>query len=209
MSTVKKADVLLQLVKFGIYGLFVVPMLNWHSLMFSFETTKGLLIIVIAEIVFVLYLWLISVAPQYRPSFGLIEKTLFFFIAIFSLASFFGIDPLFSFWGDVDRMTGGFIWLHLIAIFVVLVGVFRSEREWLHLFSFSIGIALFIVFLHFLTKLGFDLIPDHRAGSTFGNSSYFAVYLLFHVFFSFFVALHAKTKQMKIYGLLSFLFLFI
>lgn len=52
------------------------------------------------------------------------------FVFIFLLAGFFGIDPAASFWSSFERGEGGFQLIHLWLFFILLLVLFREEKDW-------------------------------------------------------------------------------
>ncbi len=67
------------------------------------------------------------------------------FIAAFLLATFFGIDPAFSFWSNFERGEGGLQILNLYVFFVLLFALFRNESDWRKLFWVFLLSALLMV----------------------------------------------------------------
>lgn len=68
------------------------------------------------------------------------------FTVIFLLAGFFGVDPAMSFWSNFERGEGGLQILHLFVFFVLLVTLFREEKDWRKFFVWSLVGGLFMVF---------------------------------------------------------------
>ncbi len=184
------------------FSTLLTPLLYWSKLMFLQNSTKTYFIYIMSEITLVLFLWLIARAPEWRPRITLTTKLFFLYILILVLASLLGVDPSYSFWGSLDRMGGILTWLHLTAVFVVLTSLMRTQEDWVKFFSFSTAVAVMIAFIHLFSLGGTALIPEARGGATLGNSSFLAVYLLFHTFFSLFLASQQKKKE-RLYTWLS------
>ncbi len=69
------------------------------------------------------------------------------FVAAFLLATFFGIDPTFSFWSNFERGEGGLQMFNLYVFFVLLFALFRNEYDWKKLFwVFVLSAALMIFY---------------------------------------------------------------
>ena len=68
------------------------------------------------------------------------------FVLIFLLACFFGVDPKFSFWSNFERGEGGLQILHLGVFFLLLVILFREEKDWRKLFWVSVLAASLVIF---------------------------------------------------------------
>lgn len=155
----------------------------------------------VGEIILVCFLWLVSRSPKFLPRLTLTDRVVFLFIAILLITSLFGIDPLHSFWGSLDRLTGGIMWLHLAAIFLVTRGLVRTQQDWHSLFTFSTTVALVIAIIHLLSLGGAQVIPEARGGSTFGNSSFLGGYLVLSAFLALFVATTSQGKQKRLFVL--------
>ena len=72
----------------------------------------------------------------------------------------------------------------------------------------------FSKFGEFLNKLSFSYNPNtqsfhmsDRGGSTLGNTSFFGTYVLFNLFFAIWLFLKSKKLPLKIYSLISFIFI--
>ncbi|MDP3015315.1 MAG: GxxExxY protein [bacterium] len=70
----------------------------------------------------------------------------FAFVMIFLLACFFGVDPAMSFWSNFERGEGGLQILYLGIFFLLLVILFREEKDWKKLFWISILAAVLVIF---------------------------------------------------------------
>lgn len=185
------------------YALTFTPLVFWRPLMFFFEQTKGFYVILIAEVLLLLFGWLCYARPSLRLRLGGIGVALVAYIAILFLASVLGVDFSVSFWGETDRVTALFYWIHLAIVFVVLVNVLRTKDDWIGFLRFSVVVALVVAFIQLMFVMGISEIADSRNGATFGNSTYLAVYLLFHVFFSLFIAVSSRARLLKRFGYVS------
>jgi O-antigen ligase len=67
------------------------------------------------------------------------------YVAIFLIAGFSGLRPAFSFWSNFERGEGGLQMLTLYTYFVLLVTLFRGEREWRRLFWCSVAAAVLVI----------------------------------------------------------------
>jgi O-antigen ligase len=195
---------LLTLTRFGIYLLLLTPLVFWEPLYFFYDSTKSYFILAVSQVTLLLFVWLIHKQPEWRPQLTGIGKALLAFVVILLFTSLIGIDPSFSFWGGVDRITGGMMWLHLLAIFFVASSVFRSKRDWQRLFLVSTMIGLMLAAFHLLSLAGVELLFEARGGSTIGNSSYFGTYLLFQIGFALYLSLEGAACKMRVYGQVAF-----
>ena len=205
----KKISQLLLLIRFGVYLLLLTPLVFWKPLDFFFDSTKGFFIIGIIELIFVAYLWLIYLRPEFRPRTGRVGVVFFLYVFILILASVFGVDPFVSFWSNTDRVGGVLLWLHLAALFLIVTSVLRTTHDWQHVFFLSslVGITVSVIFL--LTRLSSTFFDYSRNGSTFGNSTFLGIYLLFCLMFSSILAFTGETKRLRQFGRACILFFLI
>jgi O-antigen ligase len=197
----------LRLARFGVYLLLAVPLFSSAKLFFPYSSTKGYLIMVLVEITVVLVLWLLVQRPQRWISWDPITIAITVFVAILQLASIFGIDPTFSFWASIDRITGGLMWLHILALYFIVRILFQTKEDWVRLCSVAVAVGLISAIVHISQLVGIELPIGSRGGSTLGNSSFFAAYLLFQIAFAAWIWLEAKNKRMRRYGAFSTLIL--
>ncbi len=110
-----------------------------------------------------------------------------FFVAIFTLAGFTGINPSGSFWSNFERGEGSFLMLHFYVFFVLLLALFGKEDNWKNLFRVSV-VAGVLVMLYGLAGArgwpGFVGVSfcDRFAGSL-GNPAYIGTYTIFVLFY--------------------------
>ena len=125
------------------------------------------------------------------------------FVVIFLLAGFFGFDPHFSFWSNFERGEGGIQVLHLYLFFLLLLTLFREERDWHRIFFWSIIATSLMVIYGFLASSGVQgfIGPpfgevNYRFQGSIGNSAYVAAYLLFAAFYCLYLLLTAYRKKL-------------
>lgn len=169
-------------------GLLLIPFIAFvvaSSMYFPFITGKNFAFRILIEILAFFWVWLMFVAPRWRPRFSLLLGIYSVFIAVLILATIFGLSPYKSFWSSYERMEGLFAHLHFFLYFLILGSVFASEREWRWFFNTSIAVSA-ITSLYALLQLA-GLFAIHQGGvrvdATLGNATYLGVYLLFHIFF--------------------------
>ncbi|MBI2035479.1 MAG: O-antigen ligase family protein [Candidatus Liptonbacteria bacterium] len=127
---------------------------------------------------------------RYQVS-GLFQNPLFiavsFFVAIFTLAGFTGINPSGSFWSNFERGEGSFLMLHFYLFFVLLLLFLKSEKDWKNLFRVSVFAGILVMFYGMAGAFkleGFVSVPfcDRFAGSL-GNPAYIGTYTIFVLFY--------------------------
>ena len=67
------------------------------------------------------------------------------FVVVFLLACLFGVDPKWSFWSNFERGEGGLQILYLGIFFLLLVILFREEKDWQIIFWISILAATLVI----------------------------------------------------------------
>ncbi|PJA45436.1 hypothetical protein CO174_03235, partial [Candidatus Uhrbacteria bacterium CG_4_9_14_3_um_filter_50_9] len=186
-----------------VFAILLTPLLFHPSLMFFYTSTKAYLMIALIEILLVLYLWLAHKHTEYAPRFDLVSLLLFLFVSLLGLTSLTGIDPAFSFWASIDRITGLLMWIHLGIAFFVISQLFRTQADWRKLFVVTTSVALFVGAFQVLARAGVHILPSDAGGSTFGNSSFLAGYILFHIFFTAYLAFGDHPKRIKQFGAIA------
>lgn len=196
MHTLDKS--LLWVTRIGVFFVPFVPLIIASSLFFPFITGKGFAFRVIVEIVFACYLLLALRRPEFRPKRSLILYGVLAFITVVFLADAFAINPFKAFWSNFERMEGFVTMIHLVAYFFVASAVLNSEKWWHRFFATSVGVSAFLGIYGVLQLLGKIVINQGgvRLDGTFGNSAYFAGYMLFHIFLSLFLMLRHRIPPM-------------
>jgi len=202
MTESTPADHLQTLLRWGVYATVLVPLVYSKAFLFPYTTTKAYVIMGLVDLLVLGVIWLMWLRPDIRPVRTSVGIALSVFVTILLVTSFFGVDPSFSFWASVDRITGGLMWLHLLGFFWVVTTLFRSREQWIRLFAVSVSVALVTAAVHLFTLMGIEAIGAQRGGSTFGNSSFFGTYLLFQIGFAAYLGLRAKGR-LRTYGIVS------
>ena len=124
------------------------------------------------------------------------------FIAIFLLAGFFGVDPMMSFWSNFERGEGGLQLLHFWAWFVLLVTLFKEDKDWYSIFNFALVGGALMAFYGFMAGVGVGgfigpkLLADRFSGSI-GNPAYTAAYSVFMLFYIGFLLASKYRKALR------------
>lgn len=150
---------------------------------------------------------------NYRPKKTWMLIAMSVFVAVIAIADIFGENFYRSFWSNYERMEGLVAHLHFLAYFVVISSVITTERLWNRFFNTSI-IASTIVAFYGLGQLAgkFEIHQGSvRLDATLGNSTYLAVYMLFHIFIAgLFLTRETTGKMMRwVYGTIILLDIFI
>ncbi|MCX6703332.1 MAG: O-antigen ligase family protein [Candidatus Zambryskibacteria bacterium] len=197
------------ILKWGVIGgLFAVPFVPFivsSSMLFPFITGKGFAFRIIVEIVAVLYVLLALIDVEYRPKFSLITKAVLVFTGVVLLADLLGENPFKSLWSNYERMEGFVLIAHLAVYYIVASSVFHTKEWWDKFWNTSL-VASGLMSLYGFYQLSGQAVINQggvRVDATFGNASYLAIYMVFHMFLSANFFLTAKEKMWRwIYGAL-------
>jgi len=122
------------------------------------------------------------------------------FAVMFELACLFAYDMHAAFWSNYERGEGGFEMLHYYLFFLLLVFLFKEERQWKRFFSCSLAAAGLMILYGIggnYSLNGFigpyaggtaptgwwTLLSSQRFQGSLGNSAYVDAYLLFSMFY--------------------------
>lgn len=168
-----------EICRWGTYLILFTPLVVIRSSFFPFVTPKTIFFRILAEIIFVAYLFLAITYPRYRPKINTLIIVLGLFLAILILTSFTGINFERSFWSTYERMTGLWTFFHLFAFFIVLSNVFKERKDWERILGVSVMVG---VLLSLYVLFGNEM--STRGGGTIGNTSFMGAFLLFSIFFA-------------------------
>ncbi len=167
--------------------IFTVPFIVLYisgSLFFPYITGKGLVFRFLVEIALASWLVLAILKPEYRPRRSYILWSIVTAVGILMLATIAGADPVNSFWSNFERMDGLVTFLHLLAYFVVLISVFKTEKLWHRFFNTNILVSILVAFYGLFQLGGAFVIMQGgtRLDATLGNAGYLGGYMLMSFF---------------------------
>lgn len=201
-----------------IAGVFLFPFIVLivpGNMFFPFITGKNFTFRIIVEILLGLYIALAVMEPKFRPKFSWLLGAFVILLFVIGLADLLGENPYKSFWSNYERMEGYVTFLHLFAYFVIVSSVLSTEKFWERLFQTSLGVSVILAYYGLLQVFNPLIFPIHqgstRVDASLGNSTYFAVYVVIHIFLAMFLFLkHREWLGLKIfYGFSILLNLFI
>lgn len=172
------------LVLAGIFALPFIVLVVAQSLFFPFITGKNFLFRVIVEMIGAAWLGLALVNPIYRPRRSWLLAAFAAFLIIIAIADLQGLQVMKSFWSNFERMEGWVTLAHLFVLFVVTSSMLTTEKLWRRFWFTSIVVSV-LVGLYGLLQL-FGVLTINQGGvrldATFGNATYLAAYMMFHLF---------------------------
>ncbi len=188
----------------GLFTTLVIPFIVPSGMYFPFIAGKGFMFRIIVEIITGLYVILAFLDPAYRPKMSWISKAVVAFGLALLIADALGVNAYKSFWSNYERMEGFVLIVHLALYYFVASAVLHTKGLWNKFWNASL-IASVIMAGYGMFQL-FGVLEIHQGGvrldGTFGNASYFAIYLVFHIFLSLMLLSQTKVKwQRWLYGL--------
>lgn len=190
-----------------VWGVFLVPfipLLVANFLFFPFITPKNFAFRILVELLFGGWLILILYDIRYRPYFSWLLASILAFVGIIAVADIFGESPWKSVWSNFERMEGLVTLVHLLMYFLIAGTVLNTEKLWNRFLTISVGVSVLLGLYGVLQLAG--ILAIHQGGvrldATFGNATYLAVYMLFHVFITTVLLLRSKGEPFVrwIYG---------
>lgn len=189
---------LLKAVVFG--GLFLtlfIPLLVTDAMFFPYITGKNFAFRIIVEVVFAAWVLLALLHPAYRPRYSWILGGGAALLVVMFFANLFGEFPHKSFWSNFERMEGFVTLVHWFLYLVVLGSVMTTEKLWNRFFHTSLAVAA-IVILYAFAQIDGGAGGGWRVDSTFGNSTYMAVYMLFHIFIAALMFARTTSRPLRV-----------
>ena len=197
-------------VKIIIFLIFVVlvgtPLFYLKASVYPYILSKTLFFQSLVELLFSAWLLLVFFDKRYRPKLTPLTKSLLVFLAAIFVTSIFGVDFHRSFWSTYERMFGIFTIFHLAALALVISSL-GDEIPWRKLLYASLFTAALIDILSILQLNIKNLLleePVGRPGATFGNPTFFAGYLMFHIFIALYFLMERRRSKSK--SILPYLF---
>lgn len=184
-------------------GAFILPftvLIISGSMLFPFITGKNFIFRILVEIMAAGWIGLLIFDfKKYWPRWNFVSISYAIFIGAMFISAVFGVDFATSFWSNFERMEGLVTHLHLLTLFFILAGTFRTKKEWFTLFGVSIAASLMVAFYGLLERTGeiISVADSTRIISTLGNPLYVAAYLSFHMFLGAYLWLQTKSKFLK------------
>lgn len=177
----------LRFLQFGAVASLIIVFFVFSDLLFPYITSKQLSFNILTEVLLLVWAIFIWKFPTYRPKKSLITWGIMAFLGAILLSCFVSVDINTSFWGDAERMLGVFHIFHFFFLYLVLITVFRSYKDWQILFASSVAIATIISVM--------GLVGN--AYATIGNTAYVSGYLIFNLYFCALLFFRAKKNDLR------------
>ncbi len=194
----------------------ITPFLKTTSLYFPYVSGKVYAFRLLVMLAFFFWVWLILKEREYRPNFKnlLVIAIILFFLAQI-LVSFFGVDPVLSFFSTIERGDGVLQYGFWILYFLMLISVLKSKKDW------QIFLGVFLTVALLISLYSWSNYPTRQPSlyGIFGNPAYFGGFLIFAIGFaavliqertSHYPAKNGDTRQVslweKYFPYLNFLF---
>jgi hypothetical protein len=128
-------------VRIGIIISFLTPLIiGPFGLTFS-AFPKAIFFKSVIEITFVFFLGLVLIDKRFFPKINIIIFTVFVYESVLLLTSAFGINFYRSFFGDPERAEGLILHLHLVALLIMLLGIYKTKKDWLVLMKIMVAVS--------------------------------------------------------------------
>lgn len=183
--------------------IFIVPFIVSQDYYFPYITPRNFLFRIVVTIVLALYLYLYF-SDKEKYSFGRNKVVLAYFslAIILTASSIINGDILYSFWGNYERMDGLLNLYYLVALFLVILGIYRHKKEWIKLLRMSVFSSFMIAILALSQHWGINLFIESAGGdrvtATLGNATYLAVFSLFNLFFTLYLLFKYHNQKPKL-----------
>ncbi|HEX2792145.1 MAG TPA: O-antigen ligase family protein [Candidatus Paceibacterota bacterium] len=178
-------------------ALFIIPFLPLYvanGMFFPFITGKGFWFRILVEIAAVAWLALALLDAKYRPRFSWTLVLFGAFTAWMLIADLFAVNAHKALWSNFERMDGWVTLIHLFLFFLVAGSVLTADKLWKKWWLTFIGVSALVVGYSFIQLAGGADIHQGgvRVDANFGNATYLAVYLLFAIAVTCWLAFESK-----------------
>ncbi|MBU1203313.1 O-antigen ligase family protein [Patescibacteria group bacterium] len=187
--------------------IFFLPLFISSDFYFPFIGPRNFLFRIMVTVILGLYLFLFIRQPKkYKPLKSNILVAYLVLAFILTVSSLINRDFLFSFWSNYERMDGLVTLYHLLAFFVVILGLYYRKKGWLLLLRTTVFVSFLVSFVALgqFFNFGFFFAQESgRVSAFFGNPAYLATYALFHFFFALYFFLKERLSILR-FELVSF-----
>jgi len=179
-------SILAKILRYFVYAVAFVPLIIFNDYISPFHFGKVVIFRSLVEIMAIIYLLLVWKDKTYIPKMNSVSWSFLAFAVAFSITTATSVIPYSSFWGSLERMGGVFTFWHYFVFFIILISVFRTEKDWLGLFNLTLAIGILSAFYGFgqRTNIGWIVGSGDRPRifGTIGNPALFAGYQIVNLF---------------------------
>ena len=180
----------------------ITPLFYLKETVYPYLLSKTLFFQLVVEVVCGCWLICAVMEKKYRPQWTPITIGVSFFITTLIITALLGVDLTRSFWSTQERAIGVFLFLHVGLLFLVISTFMRAQMLRLKpLLYTSLGVALVVDTIAFLQLSHPTLLlietPGSRPGATFGNPTFLAGYLVFHLFLALYLCFLSLRSDKK------------
>lgn len=200
-------NILRGIIVVGSFLVVLVPIIIVPGSYFPYIIQKTIILRILIEIIFGVYIILALWKPEYRPKKSILLWSVLAFAAVMLLTTFTGQSLARSWWGNWERSFGTFLYLHFFAWFIILISVFNNKELWNKILNLTLFVSLFISLYAIAQRLGLPITYEaglQRVNGTMGNASYLATYLLLHLFIALLFFVERTRWKSKLYYLSVF-----
>jgi len=195
-------NIFLKVIKIGIILILFTPLVLGPFGLSLSNYPKTVFFRSLIEIIFIFYLILIFFDSKYLPKISPLVLVVSTFGGILLLTSLTGINFHRSFWGDLFRVEGVILHLHLLVFFLILISIFQEKKEWLLLFKLTVIVSAISSLAGVLQRIGvasfYGLDLPSRISGTWTNPDFFAPYIVLTIFLAVFLIAAEREKNWKI-----------
>ncbi len=193
-----------------IWLLALTPCCYWLQNLNTYLIPRGYIAKILIEIIFLLYLILVSKNKEYRPKWNAINISFLIFVAISLISGIQGVDPGHSFWGSPERFQSNFDLIHWLIMLFILPCIFNTKEKWINFLKplttvyLGISSAFYVCYAFNFFSLHTLNVEVGRWVGFIGNSIFMAVFLLVNIFLSLYLFFEDVEKEKKNYLFLIF-----
>ncbi len=197
---VEKSFVLI--VKIGLYASLLVPFVVTKFTLYPYIFGRAIFFQILIEALIPLWVALLAFYPEYRPRFvresliqpsrrsgrpsvfiwrryGTINTAIVLWTLALLISAIFSMNPVRSFWGTMERMTGVYTILHFALFYFMLISAMKTWRDLLwFLRSLTATGAIVSGYILYQAVIMHRMRPE----AWFGNPGIAGTFLLFFVF---------------------------
>lgn len=157
-----------------------IPLVVVNSFIFPFVTSKAFAFFLLVEGAFALALF--GLRNHITIRIGVISGLVLALAATMIVTTLLSTNIHLHFWGDVERMDGLFLWLHLITFFFLTIALFET-RQWQIFFIASFVVGALVALCGIAQHNGSIplLNEEGRIDVLFGNPVFLSLFLLFNI----------------------------